>query len=245
MNDTPAMPQSEISWQDKQPYSTRFNDVYFSSDNGLLETQYVFLKANQLENRWPKLNQNTFTIIETGFGTGLNFLMAVQLWHQCFAANKLKHAKLHFISIEKYPLSHSDFARALAAWPILKAISTALIDAYRKIDLTQYPQTITLNPYHNIDLTLHIDDVANALTKETHQADAWFLDGFAPAKNPEMWQASLFTEMAKRSHQATTFATYTSAGVVRRGLSQAGFSVNKQAGFGKKREMLFGNYAPN
>lgn len=214
-----------------QPYSTIFDDVYYSSDNGLLETDYVFLQGNQLQQRWQQLLNNYFTIIETGFGTGLNFLCAVQHWLQVAP----KDADLHFISTEKYPLTLQEIAAALQAWPELNQVSQLFLAQYE----ASTKQSIQLFD-HRVRLTLLIGDATDCLSNTTSLADAWFLDGFSPAKNPEMWQPALFAQMARLSKSNTTFSTFTSAGLVKRGLQSAGFKVDKQTGFGKKREMLTG-----
>ena len=218
-----------------QPYSTKFQDVYYSSDNGLLETDYVFLQGNHLSLRWQHLQNSTFTIIETGFGTGLNFLCAVQLW--------LKHAPqdatLRFISTEKYPLNLQEITQALQFWSELTDISTHFLAQYPTLN----PQNKTISLFDKrVQLTLLIGDATENLFTLDQAADAWFLDGFSPAKNPQMWQPALFTQMARLSNPTSTFATFTSAGAVKRGLQAAGFQVNKQAGFGKKREMLTGYF---
>ena len=228
--------QAQIEWHQGQPYASEYGDVYFSSDNGLEETEYVFLKHNQLASRWKHLSDDIFTIAETGFGTGLNFLCAWQLWRQHAPSN----AHLHFVSTEKFPLSQADLAQALSLWPGLEALSKALLAQYQNIREGFH----RLNFDHGrVTLTLLIGDANQTLPQLNAQVDAWFLDGFAPAKNPEMWQTSLFQQMARLSHSQTTFATFTSAGEVKRGLQTAGFEVSKAAGFGKKREMLFGKFA--
>jgi tRNA U34 5-methylaminomethyl-2-thiouridine-forming methyltransferase MnmC len=232
--------EAHITWHlnengDPQPYSSLFNDVYFSSDDGLNETEYVFLQGNDLTERFNTLNH--FTIIETGFGTGLNFLCAAQLWLNIAPAQ----ATLHFISVEKYPLSLYDLVKALQLFPSLQPLAADLI--------AQYPQILsgkTISLFNQrVKLTLMIGDASQCLSGLQHKADAWFLDGFAPAKNPDMWGETLFAQMARLSHVQTTFATFTSAGAVRRGLQAAGFKVNKRAGFGKKREMLHGCFTDN
>lgn len=228
---------ANIEWRDGQPYASEFQDVYFSTDNGLLETDYVFLQGNDLTKRWLDADIQTFTIAETGFGTGLNFLCAVNAW----LATSPDSATLHFISTEKYPLSLQDMRKALSFWPQLKAVSDPFLVQYES--LTNDAKTITL--YDNrVQLSLLIGDATASFSKITSQVDAWFLDGFAPAKNPEMWQPELFQQMARLSKTSTTFATFTSAGDVRRGLINAGFNVTKRTGFGKKREMLIGNFIP-
>ncbi|WP_047538084.1 tRNA (5-methylaminomethyl-2-thiouridine)(34)-methyltransferase MnmD [Methylotenera versatilis] len=231
---------SPIEWrlnQDglAQPYSTIFQDVYYSSDNGLLETDYVFLQGNKLSSRWQQLETQVFTIIETGFGTGLNFLCAAQLWLN----HAPKNATLHFISTEKYPLSLQEITSALQLWPALNNFSAQFLAQYST--LINSDKSIRLFD-NRVQLTLIIGDATDSLTKTTTPADAWFLDGFSPAKNPDMWQPALFAQMARLSKPNTTFATFTSAGVVKRGLQAAGFHVGKQAGFGKKREMLAGDF---
>jgi tRNA 5-methylaminomethyl-2-thiouridine biosynthesis bifunctional protein len=260
-----------IEWRDGQPYASTFDDVYFSSDNGLLEAEYVFLQGNDLAERWKRLNTQesqiedvhgeppssitlrlaqgerkrnlpSFTITETGFGTGLNFLCAARLW----LSTAPKDATLHFISIEKYPLSLSDLSSALQLWPELKELSEPLLANYENI----FNGEKTLSLYDNrVHLTLHIGDAMMCLTTLVNSnetlIDAWFLDGFSPSKNPDMWQAELFKKMALLSNSDTSFATFTSAGAVRRDLMKAGFEVSKRPGFGKKREMLVGHFLAN
>jgi tRNA 5-methylaminomethyl-2-thiouridine biosynthesis bifunctional protein len=149
------------------------------------------------------------------------------------------NAKLHFISTEKYPLSLPDIAAAHALWSGLKFLGQEF--------LLSYPALLDANQSASlfdgrVQLTLLIGDANITLKDLAIKADAWFLDGFAPVKNPDMWQAELFSQMARLSNPGTTFATFTSAGTVRRSLQTAGFSVTKQPGFGKKREMLIGQY---
>lgn len=223
---------ANLTWQNGQPYSTLFNDVYFSTENGLAETDYVFLQGNQLAERFSTLTTEQFTIIETGFGTGLNFLCTAHLWLKTAPIN----AKHRFISLEKYPLSLQDMATSHTAWSDLATISKPLLALYESLVATE---TVMLFE-NSIQLQLLKGDANTRLGSITTQADAWFLDGFAPAKNPDMWQTSLLKLIAEHSHTNTTFSTFTSAGNVRRGLINAGFTVKKQPGFGKKREMLTG-----
>lgn len=216
--------------------SLQYGDVYFSRSSGLDETRHVFLGHNQLPQRWRELEQNVFTIAETGFGTGLNFLCAWQLWMACAPPA----ARLHFVSVEKHPLAPDDLARALALWPELGRESAALLAQYGMLAPGWHRLVFEQG---RVTLTLIVGDVQTSLPLLRARVDAWFLDGFAPAKNPEMWQPALYAEMARLSHAATTFATFTSAGIVRRGLQQAGFAVDKVAGHGRKRDMLCGHYA--
>ncbi|MES2499145.1 MAG: tRNA (5-methylaminomethyl-2-thiouridine)(34)-methyltransferase MnmD [Pseudomonadota bacterium] len=235
-----AFESSPIEWRvnqdgSPQPYSRIFQDVYYSSDNGLLETDYVFLQGNHLASRWQQLQKPTFTIIETGFGTGLNFLCAAQLWLNHAPQN----AHLHFISTEKYPLKLPEITKTLQFWSELDNVSAEFLRTYET--LSHDKNNIRLFD-DRVQLTLLMGDAAASLEKLAQTADAWFLDGFSPAKNPEMWQPALFAQVARLSKSDTTFATFTSAGMVKRGLQAVGFQVNKQAGFGKKREMLTGHF---
>lgn len=232
---TKTIHSAQLHWQNNEPVSTHFDDVYFSKAGGVAETEYVFLKHNHLIKRWQLLpSDSDFCIAETGFGTGLNFLCAATAW--------LKHnskSRLHFLSFEKYPLTPQDLSTALSAFPEFQNLSHEL--------LNQYP--LLTAGYHRLSLaddrillTLVIGDVNDQLPKTHAHVDAWFLDGFAPAKNPDMWTNTLFKHMARLSHAETTFATFTAAGIVKRGLQAAGFNVTKHKGFGHKRDMLAGQY---
>lgn len=230
------MQYARIEWRENQPYSLDFKDVYFSTDDGLLETQYVFIKQNDLENRFKNLNKPTFSIIETGFGTGLNFLAIADCWLK----NAPKSAKLQFISIEKYPLKLADLKRAHALWPQFSAISHELIEQYPTLKANCNSFSMAAS---RIQLAFWACDVKDALPAINQTADAWVLDGFAPAKNQDMWTHEIFEHIARLSIDSTTFATFTSAGNVRRGLQTVGFKCTKHVGYGKKREMLSGIFA--
>jgi tRNA 5-methylaminomethyl-2-thiouridine biosynthesis bifunctional protein len=232
--------QAQIDWVAGLPHSRQYGDIYFSSDSGLEETRHVFLAHNHLQQRWQALAAPHFTIAETGFGTGLNFLCAWQLWNECAPPA----AQLHFVSVEKFPLALDDLTQALSLWPQLGEQRDQLLAQYKWLAPGFHRLVFDQG---RINLTLLIGDVAKLLPQliGSHaraRVDAWFLDGFSPAKNPEMWQQSLFDNMAELSHAETTFATFTSAGGVRRSLETAGFTVSKAAGFGRKREMLCGRY---
>jgi tRNA 5-methylaminomethyl-2-thiouridine biosynthesis bifunctional protein len=241
-----------IEWDSQgQPLSTRFDDVYFSHENGLAESRFVFLKHNELPERFSTLDDHTtFTVGETGFGTGLNFLACWQLWQQRAPSS----ARLTYISIEKYPLTPSELSQSLSLWPELQAFSEQLTQQYQH----QYPgharHSFHCLQFGNVRLILIFDDAEKAI-KDLYDADfpnhllshwrgvdAWFLDGFAPAKNPDMWSEALLVQLGNLSHKDTTFATFTAAGIVKRSLLKAGFEIKKVPGFGKKREMLTGHY---
>lgn len=226
---------SNIKWINNTPYSIDFNDIYFSTDDGLDETEYVFIQQNQLEQRFKSLKKNHFTIIETGFGTGLNFLVTCQHW----LALAPETAQLHFISIEKFPLPLTDLLRAHALWPQFAKISSELLQQYSALEAGNNVFSMAEG---RIQLALQVDDILQALPQIAQKADAWFLDGFAPAKNADMWSSMVCAHIARLSQANTTFATFTSAGDVRRGLQAVGFSIKKYPGFGKKREMLRGKF---
>lgn len=237
--------QAKLTWDEEgRPVSSEFDDVYFSKANGLEETRFVFLQHNHLSERWRTLNsQDRFVIAETGFGTGLNFLAAWQLWQQ----QAPEDAQLHFISVEMFPVGHTDLKKALALWPELAPLSQQLIESY--------PQALTPG-FHRlsfdsgrVQLTLIIGEASDSFSQllasphpafeiPQHKIDAWFLDGFAPAKNPDMWSQTLFDLIARLSGPQATAATFTCAGIVKRGLKSAGFNIEKVPGFGRKREML-------
>ncbi|MEO1405650.1 MAG: tRNA (5-methylaminomethyl-2-thiouridine)(34)-methyltransferase MnmD, partial [Pseudomonadota bacterium] len=232
---TPRLPPiPELDWKpDGTPVAKAVDDIYFSVDDGLAETREIFLKACGLPERWQGRKQ--FTIAELGFGTGLNFLAVWELWRQ----NKpSEDARLHFVSFEGSPLTATQAAEALAKWPELKDLADRLIANWpnraRGIRRIDFPR--------NVSLTLHVDEVTHALPEARFLADAWFLDGFAPAKNETMWAPELYPHIARCSAHGALVGTYTVAGAVRRGLAGAGFAVAKAPGHGRKRERLFAEY---
>ncbi|WP_199767342.1 bifunctional tRNA (5-methylaminomethyl-2-thiouridine)(34)-methyltransferase MnmD/FAD-dependent 5-carboxymethylaminomethyl-2-thiouridine(34) oxidoreductase MnmC [Aeromonas sp. ASNIH5] len=236
-----SLHHARLDWNEAgTPVSSEFGDVYFSNDNGLSETRYVFLQQNRLPERFSHHDSDSFVIGETGFGTGLNFLatMAVFLEQAPLSGNG---SRLHFISVEKYPLTQADLRKALAAWPELSHLSQPLID--------QWPLPVSgchrlLFADGRIRLDLWFGDIKEMLPQVPHPAtglvDAWYLDGFSPAKNPEMWTQDLFDDLARLARPDATLSTFTCAGFVRRGLIAAGFAMKKVKGHGSKREMLAG-----
>lgn len=231
----PAIETATIEWQDGVPCSTRFDDLYFSRDNGLEEARHVFVRHNRLAERFSATPAGSaFVIAETGFGTGLNFLAAWQTWE---ASNADDNASLHFVSAERYPLDRTDLSRALSSWPELEEYSAQLLE--------QYPPPVQgvhrlVLAGGRVRLTLYFGDVLEAWRELDFQADAWFLDGFAPAKNPGMWSDAAITALRSHSRPGTTMATFTAVGEVRRLLENAGFTMCKTSGFGRKLEMLSG-----
>ena len=226
--------QAQIHWSKNTPTSSEFDDFYFSTDSGLEETRYVFLENSQLPARWQTLDSNHFSICETGFGSGLNFLCTWQLWLK----SSKPHQQLHFLSVEKFPIGKLDLQRIFNQWPELSNLSQQLLEQYPPI----VPGWHTLHfkgESHQGDVTLHLffGDINDWLPQINRPVDAWFLDGFAPAKNPDMWQSSLFTHIAQLTKPFGTVATFTAASNIKRALKAAGFTVKKTRGYGKKREM--------
>ena len=226
--------------QENTPVSDKFDDVYFSNQDGLAETHYVFLEGNQLWERWVNYQESHFVIAETGFGTGLNFFAVTTLFRefrQKYPDSPLK--RLYFISFEKYPL-------------LLDALQQAHLAYLQFSHLAQHLQQNWLNPiqgcyrFHFDETTLDLwfGDVAENLPQlgdyMNGKIDAWFLDGFAPSKNPDMWNEQLYQQMFRFTKPQGTFATFTAASAVRKGLENAGFNMTKRKGFGKKRECLSG-----
>lgn len=227
---TNEISQAKLSWNEQAiPVSEQFDDVYFSKQNGLEESRYVFLAGNQLPNRFLSHSAKQYVIAETGFGTGLNFMAVCQLFIQFRQqAPKNQLQRLHYISFEKYPLSITDLIKVHQFWPELAIFSKQLCQ--------QWPQSLPgchriVMENGTIILDLWFGDINKQLPQLKanffNKIDSWFLDGFAPAKNPQMWSEQLFTAMANWGRDGCTFATFTSAGIVRRGLEKAGFQVKK------------------
>ncbi|MVW85184.1 bifunctional tRNA (5-methylaminomethyl-2-thiouridine)(34)-methyltransferase MnmD/FAD-dependent 5-carboxymethylaminomethyl-2-thiouridine(34) oxidoreductase MnmC [Pseudomonas sp. PB101] len=233
----PVLPHAQLDWDDQgRPYSRVFDDVYFSDKSGLDETRYVFIEQNRLAERFAALPEGGRLVIgETGFGTGLNFLCAWQVFEQHAAAG----ARLHFVSVEKYPLSPADLQRALGLWSELKVFADQLLEQY--VAIHQGFQRLTLDN-GRVTLTLLIGDALEQLPQLDARIDAWFLDGFAPAKNPDMWTAELFAELARLAAPGASISTFTSTGWVRRLLNAAGFKMKRTPGIGHKWEILRGEF---
>jgi tRNA 5-methylaminomethyl-2-thiouridine biosynthesis bifunctional protein len=226
-----------LRWSDRGvPTSNDFGDVYYSQDNGLEESRHVFLQASSLAERWKTPSCKQFCIAELGFGTGLNFLLTWQAWRDM----PLPRPQLHFVSIEKHPLTRRDLARALSAWPSLEHLTGQLLAAYPEPLAGQHRLLLE----EGLRLDLWWEDAEDALAdlagREQRLVDAWYLDGFAPSQNEEMWSTSVIDAVAALSRPGATVATFTAAGHVRRKLSAAGFSVSKIPGYGRKRECVRG-----
>ena len=215
-NPDPTTGVPDLEWREGTPVAVRFDDPYFSIIDGAEETRHVFVQGNDLATRL----RAGFHIAELGFGTGLNALVMAQDWTGA--------GTLRFTSFEAYPMGRDDMARALSAFPGIDA--TPLLD--------QWPgDRITLP---GVEIEIVQGDVRQTLPAWNGRADAWFLDGFSPARNPEMWGADLMAEVARHTAPGGTFATYTAAGHVRQALGAAGFAVERVPGFGRKRHMTRG-----
>lgn len=212
---------AELDWKDgTTPVSLRFDDPYFSVVDGLAETRHVFLAGNEL----PKRFKPGFQIAELGFGSGLNLFAALIEWRAAGIDGPLR-----FTSFEAFPMRAEEMEKALSAFPEAREIADPFLsrwaDGHRRVET------------EDLIADIRIGDARTTLPQWSGAADAWFLDGFAPAKNPELWQADLMRAVAAHTRPGGTCATYTAAGAVRRALSDAGFIVTRTNGFGRKRHM--------
>ncbi|WP_136439761.1 tRNA (5-methylaminomethyl-2-thiouridine)(34)-methyltransferase MnmD [Pacificoceanicola onchidii] len=212
--------QCALDWRGEVPVSTRFDDPYYSLENGLAETRHVFLDGNDLPARFS----GGFHIAELGFGTGMNLLAALSLWRETG-----QEGVLRFTTFEAFPLYGEEMIRAQAAFPEVAAVAKDLAPFWME-DIRQ----ITLPDLH---FEMIEGDAREMLPLWQGAADAWFLDGFSPAKNPELWSPELMQAVFDHTAPSGTAATYTAAGHVRRGLADAGFTVTRTPGYGRKRHM--------
>ncbi len=223
MDDREAQSADVIWRREGPPVSARFGDTYFCAEDGLAESLHVFLRGNAL----PERLRDGFRIAELGFGSGLNLVAVARLWSGMGAPGRL-----NYTGFEAFPIASRDMARALGIWPELATWSSPLIEAWsagqRRIALP------------GMDLSIEIGDARRLLPVWDGLADAWFLDGFSPPCNPELWEETLLAEVARHTAPDGTVATYSAAGPVRRALSAAGFVVERTAGHGKKRHMSRG-----
>jgi len=223
---------ADIEWKNNVPYSKYFDDVYYSTTNGYQESEYNFQQQSSLKSRWQNhASQQTFTIIETGFGSGLNFFATWKNWRN--TEKKPKH--LYFISTELYPLKLQHIQHAINDWPELTPFLNEFMDQYPPPTQGFHQRQFSAD---NLTLLLLFGDATERLTEMTHPADTWFLDGFNPKKNPDLWSSALFQQINRLSKADTNLATYTSSIEVQRKLAAINFDVEKRPGYGKKREML-------
>ncbi|NNL35762.1 MAG: tRNA (5-methylaminomethyl-2-thiouridine)(34)-methyltransferase MnmD [Silicimonas sp.] len=213
----------DLDWRGDVPIARRFDDPYFSLEDGWAETRHVFLDGNGLPGRFA----DGFQIAELGFGTGLNAFAALAAWR----AAEVK-GTLNFTSFERYPMGADQMARALSVYPDLAALAEPFLAC-----ADDWRDPVALDGFR---LEVIVGDARTTLADWRGQADAWFLDGFAPSRNPEMWQDDLLRDIARHTPAGGTLATYTAAGAVRRGLEAAGFVIERRPGFGRKRHMTAG-----
>lgn len=212
---------AKLEWRDgKIPIALRFDDPYFSLDNGMAETEFVFLGGNDLPVRFAA----DFHVAELGFGSGLNLLCTWKAWLDAGHSTPLKYT-----SFEAFPMTPADMALAQSAWPELEKQA----DAFAQI----WDEDAGIAQSETLDARVISGDARETLTDWDGAADAWFLDGFSPAKNPELWSPELMMQVGAHTAQEGTAATYTAAGFVRRGLVAAGFAVSRVKGYGRKRHM--------
>ena len=232
--------KSKLTFQENgAPYSLQFDDIYFDTDEGFLQSEAVFVKGNHIFERLKKLPTH-FTIAETGFGTGLNFLLTLACFQELSAEVGLENCpQLHFVSVEKYPMTKAQLSKSLMAFPELSGLTELFVAQYPR----QVEHDFELMFFGNkIKLTVLIGDALTRFSELQQEEfiDAWYLDGFSPTKNPDMWQLPVYQQLARLSKPQATLSTFTVAGKVRRELAQAGFRIEKRRAPIKKKEILFG-----
>lgn len=244
--------KASLIFQDNgAPYSGRFDDIYFDSKTGCEQSETVFIEANNIVERL-KNNNDLFTIAETGFGTGLNFLLTLEAYKYANPSNSkstkknnadLPIKKLHFISVEKYPLNKEHLAKSFLLFPHLAEFYQPLLEQYPE-DITSIESNSILFEFFDgaVSLIIYIGDATETYTALNSSKegiiDAWYLDGFSPRKNPEMWSIELFSQIARLAKEQSTLSTFTIAGFVRRQLIEVGFRLEKIETSGVKKEVL-------
>ena len=222
----------DLTWTDNgTPVARAFDDPYYGREDGRAETLAVFLGGNGLPERWGQ--QDTFTIAELGFGTGLNFLTTLAVWQDVAPPRQ----SLRFVSFERWPMAAADIRVALARWADLASLAEPMLAAF---DFAGGDGGRLLFRDGPVELEVILGDARETLIQLGGPVDAWYLDGFSPAANPELWEAELMADVFALTRPGGTFSTYTAAGWVRRNLQVAGFEVEKVAGYGRKRERLQG-----
>jgi tRNA U34 5-methylaminomethyl-2-thiouridine-forming methyltransferase MnmC len=223
--------EAVLDWHEgDMPYSRAFDDHFYCRSDGRLECGHVFLSGNDLPTRWQRATP--FRIAELGFGTGLNLCETWRQWRETAPDD----ASLHFTSFERFPMARADIKRALAHWPEIERERAILAEKWP--DAPAGRVEINLEP--RVHLTVVCGVALESLGQETTPVDAWYLDGFAPSRNPDMWSVELMGEVFRLTVPGGRFGTYAAAGFVRRNLANAGFIVERRPGFAGKREMLCG-----
>lgn len=234
---------ANIDWTNiNLPRSTIYGDIYFSAAGGEQETIHNFINGNKLKERLCNLENNaTFSIAETGFGTGSNLLIFLNCFSKIISEKKLK---ISFISFEKYPLSESQMRKIHTEYANYQGITEEFLTKYSKLDFNSNKVNLSLNN-DQVDVTIYLGDINDRLElfkkSITSPIDAWFLDGFAPSCNPDLWTEELFKTMNLTGKaNTTTFATFSVAAEIKRKAISANFKIEKKPGFGTKKEMLTG-----
>jgi len=245
--------QARITWLDADvPFNAHYGDAYYARSDGFAEVMQVFLAGNGLPGRWlSHAHDAPFVIGELGFGTGLNFVATARAWQSQAAVHS--GGQLRYVSFERHPLSADTMRRAMARWPDLSRLAEQLCDRWPRspaagsvieLSIDAAPAALAGPPVAPIALSVIIGDAQETLARWSGAAHAWYLDGFAPARNPQLWSPEILRSVAAHTAPGGTFSTYTAAGHVRRSLTAAGFRVCKVPGFGQKRERLEGTLLP-
>jgi len=224
------MENQDLHHQDKKLESLRFGDIYYNKENGLEETRYVFLDGNGL---YDRIFPHPLVVCETGFGTGLNFLT---LWRD-FQLGKIKAPELIFQSVELYPISRADLEEIHQDWPELAGVSQMFLQQWKASKGCDFRGHW---PEERVRIQVVQREAQEGIPLLEEQGDAWFLDGFDPGKNPQLWNPAIYRLLFQKAKEGATLATFTAKGDVRRGLASAGFSINKRKGYGYKRHMTQG-----
>jgi tRNA 5-methylaminomethyl-2-thiouridine biosynthesis bifunctional protein len=242
----PMRTEAKIVLQEGVPVSLHYDDVYFSKEGGWEESKYVFLEGNCIPEAFSKKEISQIQIGELGFGTGLNFFVTLDHWQRINDP-----ASVQFVSLEGFPLPSEILHSLNLSFPGKPLWTEALQESYTEqrkrwnldandmIWKVQIPHQKSPNPQTTFTLTLYLGDVLECL-ELFPKIDFWYLDGFSPNKNPNMWSPETLSQIRIHSKKGTRFSTFTAAGFIRRNLESLGFFVQKQKGFGKKREMLTG-----
>lgn len=237
---------ARLQWQqDGRPFASDYMDVYFSRGDEVAESLHVFLAANKLESRWEELHEasRSFVIGELGLGCTLNFLNTWQIWQQFKTRRPDSPLRLHYVAMEKHPLTLADLQRAHQLWPQFAELSSRLLAHYPDHSIGCHRLLLQ----DDVVIDLHYGDACASLRQivdsGSSNIDCWFADGFSPKSNPALWQSELFGLIARCSGPGTTLSSYSAAGTVRRALQEHGFSVDKPPGFGNKRHMLSARFA--
>ncbi|MEH3091364.1 tRNA (5-methylaminomethyl-2-thiouridine)(34)-methyltransferase MnmD [Rhizobium rhizogenes] len=222
-----------LDWREgDMPYSLAFGDHFYCQTEGRLECEHVSLNGNGLPDRWEDHPKETFVIGELGFGTALNL---TETWRQWKLARK-PGKTLHFVSFELYPMRAAEIDRALSRWPEVNTERQALVSLWPE----EPHGMVELQLDEQTKLTVVCGEALQGIKQSDLVFDAWYLDGFAPARNPDMWSVEIMSAIYDKTQERGTFATYAAAGFVRRNLQSAGFAVERRKGFAGKREMLCG-----